>query len=811
MDRRLIIVLACILFSASNLFAQVTFQKQLDSLNGLFCLEQTSDGTFWLGTFLGKIIRLDANGEWMGGYTLQKGDTAATRFVYDLEKTPDGGVWALFDRNNSNTALDDYLILAKIAPDGLPVWQTPVHYGEVLHWAHNRLSSDPSGNAYALSARFSSPGSGQPSRIILAKVDPVGDVLWSHAYFNNGINYPRTLQRLNNGSFLICGNGQLAASYGFVLRLSSDGDVLWSKRYNRFLFKAFAELPGGDWVFAATEAGPLPQAACVLRMNPSGDIIWAKRLNMPYALNWLPGLTVTPAGDLVIFNYETQKEQAVADMIGLSAAGDFQWATRYDLCHNYGVSAGIITNDGGIAGLRYRSGGHLFLKTDAQGHCQNCTATGVVIQAEDIMDTPNDFAWQVENRTPPFPASSDFLPFQVSVSDFCGNQKPVTGISVFPAEICTFQDLAVASNGSGQADEYDWVFPGGSPGSASGYGAVNGIQFAAPGLTTITLATETGFCTDTFTIEIKVRPGPEPFDLGKDTTVCGSGISITLDATTVGATDYTWNDGSSGPVREVLASGEYIATASTGSCQATDTVRLQILDNITVVLPGDTTICGIDTLWLDATTPDADSYQWNDGYKTARRPVISQGYYAVTAYRGNCSASDFVAVNPFPTPSPLPEDTVLCGDEPVTFTVGESLAGAIRWNGEPGYAQFTFADTGWVRRIIEYQNCRFVDSVYVRRVECRDGFAYYAPNVFSPNGDGENDDFEIFGDDMDVLLFHVFDRWGNLLLSEKDAKPALWNGSGSTRSLQPGVYGWIAQVRQHGREGWISGDVLLIR
>lgn len=790
---------------------QITFQKQLDSLNGLFCLEQTADSTFWIGTYLGKIIRLDQNGTWIGGYKIQKGDTAGTRFIYDLERAPDGGIWALYDRTNNNNALDDYLILAKLGPDGLPLWQTPVHYGEVLHWAHNRLGSDPEGNAYAMSARFSAPGSNQPSRIIMSKVSGSGAIIWSKAYFNTGVNFPRSLQRLKDGSFMICGNGQLASLYGFVLRLSADGEVLWSRRFNHFLFKTFAELPDGGWIFAATEAGPLPQATCVLRMDADGTILWARRLMMPYALNWLPGLLILPNGNILVCNYETPKEEPVADMICLSPDGSFQWAKRYDLCHNYGISSGLITNDGGIAGLRYRPGGHLLLKTDGTGNCPKCPSDEVFIPMENTTDVPANFDWQSEDRAPPFPASSDYIPFVTNVHDYCGNEPAVTGISAAPAELCVFQPLSVASNGNSVADNYKWQFPGGTPASVSGYGAVSGIHFTTPGTATVTLIASTGFCKDTFSTDIKILAGPAPIDLGGDTTLCGAFAVAKIDATTPGATTYAWNDGVTDPIRNIDETGDFIVTASNGACTVSDTIRIQILEGLSINLPGDTTICGSDTLWLDASTPLASSYSWRDGYNTARRPVTEQGYYVVTAARGDCIASEFITVNPFPAPPPLPLDTLVCGDQPVTFNVGKSLAGEIQWNGDPGYSQFTFEDTGWVRRVIDYQHCHFEDSVYVRRAECKDGFAFYAPNVFSPNGDGVNDDFEITGTGLEILALQVFDRWGNLLYTAKNENHPRWTGTVNNRALSPGVYGWVARVRQGGREGWISGDVLVLR
>ncbi|MCB9307592.1 MAG: gliding motility-associated C-terminal domain-containing protein [Lewinellaceae bacterium] len=808
---RMILGAGLTLLALPFLPAQNTFQKQLEGLNGIFCLEQTVDGTYWLGTFLGKIIRLDANGNWIGAYTLQKGDTAATRFIYDLQRAPNGDVWALYDRNNNNTALDDYLILARLTPGGLPAWQTSVHYSEVLHWAHNRLSSDPAGNAYAMSARFSAPGSSQPSRIILTKVDPGGSVLWSKAYVNTGVNYPRTLNRLSDGSYLICGNGQLAALYGFVLRLSPEGDVLWSRRYNRFQFKAFAELPDGGWVFAATEAGALPQKTCVLRLDESGNVLWAKRLIQTNALNWLPGLQISPLGDVLLFNYETAKDQPVADMICLSPGGAFKWAKRYDICRNYGISAGITTIDGGIAGVRFRSGGHLFLKTDASGVCNSCPADDVVLDMADVNDTPLSIDWQIQDRPPPGPADSDFLPFSTVLSDYCGDEKSITGISVDPDSVCIFQPLSASTAGPGVADQYHWFFPGAQPPEISGYSGLGNIRFNTAGTASVTLVARTGFCSDTFSRMVTVLPGPKPFDLGNDTLVCGDGVSLTLDASDAGAAAYTWQDGSSGPTLLAKKTGRYYVEAGTGACTVTDTIDVQVIEHFDVNLPGDTTICGTDTLWLDATTDFAESYLWNDGYQTAIRPVTKQGYYAVSAFLDNCSASDFIAVSPFPSPLPLPTDTTVCGDEPLEFSVGESIAGMILWNGEPGYSLFSFADTGWVRRRVEYRNCLFEDSVHVRRADCPEGFAYYAPNVFSPNGDGENDFFSITGPGLVVLAFQVYDRWGSQLYSSQTETFDQWDGNAAGNRPEAGVYIWVAQVKQGDRSGWISGDVLLYR
>jgi len=160
-----------------------------------------------------------------------------------------------------------------------------------------------------------------------------------------------------------------------------------------------------------------------------------------------------------------------------------------------------------------------------------------------------------------------------------------------------------------------------------------------------------------------------------------------------------------------------------------------------------------------------------------------------------------------PAPPPLPDDTLVCEGVGLRLDVGKSTQGYITWNDEPGYANFVFDSAGMVRRKIVYENCLFEDSVLVLREDCFVNFDFYAPNVFSPNGDGENDRFELFGAGLEVLHLQVYDRWGAMIFENNDAPSAWWEGS----DVQPGVYTWVAKVRQLGREGRVAGGVAVVR
>ncbi len=91
----------------------------------------------------------------------------------------------------------------------------------------------------------------------------------------------------------------------------------------------------------------------------------------------------------------------------------------------------------------------------------------------------------------------------------------------------------------------------------------------------------------------------------------------------------------------------------------------------------------------------------------------------------------------------------------------------------------------------------------------------YAPNIFSPNGDGKNDYFTLFA--KGVVKIHnlaIFDRWGNQLFSAKDIQPndelAGWNGIFQGKLLNPAVFVWHAVVEFiDGEKETFFGDITL--
>ena len=88
-------------------------------------------------------------------------------------------------------------------------------------------------------------------------------------------------------------------------------------------------------------------------------------------------------------------------------------------------------------------------------------------------------------------------------------------------------------------------------------------------------------------------------------------------------------------------------------------------------------------------------------------------------------------------------------------------------------------------------------------------YALYAPNAFTPNGDGFN---EIFGVVSSVrspvsFVFRVFDRWGKEVFTTTDPQEG-WSGE----TAENGIYAWNVELRDSERKlRKASGHVVLIR
>ncbi len=87
----------------------------------------------------------------------------------------------------------------------------------------------------------------------------------------------------------------------------------------------------------------------------------------------------------------------------------------------------------------------------------------------------------------------------------------------------------------------------------------------------------------------------------------------------------------------------------------------------------------------------------------------------------------------------------------------------------------------------------------------------YVPNMFSPNDDGLNDDWEIKSNFIDDLQLIVFNRWGEKVF-ESNSQSNPWDGTFENEMLEPDVYGYHLFVRCiNGFEYTTRGNVTIMK
>jgi gliding motility-associated-like protein len=69
----------------------------------------------------------------------------------------------------------------------------------------------------------------------------------------------------------------------------------------------------------------------------------------------------------------------------------------------------------------------------------------------------------------------------------------------------------------------------------------------------------------------------------------------------------------------------------------------------------------------------------------------------------------------------------------------------------------------------------------------------YIPNSFSPNGDGNNDVFTIYGQGIKAVELDIFNRWGEKIY-ESNSQFAGWDGTYKGVLQNPGVYVYNVRI-----------------
>ena len=377
-----------------------------------------------------------------------------------------------------------------------------------------------------------------------------------------------------------------------------------------------------------------------------------------------------------------------------------------------GILSGIAPSITGhyvvsICVSEYRKG--IFLSTnkkEVQIEVANCNLTGTALKASYI--NCNDFSFTFQNEVPSTNVTSYYWDF--------GVPNITTDVSTTATPTFTYSDtgqytlrlkVANATGCEDSATANVFVYPGFKPGftvtgscyqnpfifkdtTRAVYGFVNGWNWSfgdnsspsalqAPShfyssmgnYMAALIVTSSKGCTDTVIKNITVFNKPFlslPFH---DTLIC-SIDSLTLHANGTGVFSWTPTTSliyanTSSPVVFPVDTSTYLVTLNENGCIAEDSIRVNVLDYVTVSLPPELTICRSDSIQL---LPDSYALQYVWSPTTGlndpkiKQPMASPSgntIYHVTANLGKCQDETSVEIKVVPYPTVAAAgDTTIC-------------------------------------------------------------------------------------------------------------------------------------------------------
>ena len=345
-------------------------------------------------------------------------------------------------------------------------------------------------------------------------------------------------------------------------------------------------------------------------------------------------------------------------------------------------------------------------------------------------------------------------------------------------------------------------------------------------------------CDSDFNITVEDPPlltiDVDPMDISCNGLTDGNAI-----ATTNGGVlphNFTWSTGSSGPEVTGLPEGAYsISVVDQNGCvKATDftitepegmDLRLvEAIDPICNGTPGGSILME----GMGGTPPYEFAVNGGNFQTSPLLDMLFAGTYTATIRDSEGCTFDFVENITLNEPPPImvdagPDQTIDLGQFISLSATSFDAEITYSWSGPDSLVRSDQQNTtavpfnsGYYTVTIRNEDeCFATDSMQVTVNLIR---PLYAPNAFSPNGDGRNDQFTLYSGfaARQIKSLRVFSRWGDLLFETTNIplndERLGWDGTAHGEPLNAGVYAYFAEVTfLDGVDVIFEGDIALIR
>jgi gliding motility-associated-like protein len=336
----------------------------------------------------------------------------------------------------------------------------------------------------------------------------------------------------------------------------------------------------------------------------------------------------------------------------------------------------------------------------------------------------------------------------------------------------------------------------------------------------------TGCTSSSSSTLVQVNQTPATPNLSSNSPVC-LGATLNLTALSDVGANYTW----SGPngynstlqnpsiiSNSSAQSGSYSVFSSLLGCNSTASSIDIVVNNLpaTPVLSSNSPLCFGNTLNINSNAPTGVSFNWNGPNAFTSNQSVININNATPALNGDyilnvsdlltgCTSSNTsitIVVNAVPDTPELEVTKQLCyGDTLDLFT--NNVANTYLWTGPNGFSSdiqnptiTNFSDNTvgvYTLTITNSFGCTAEDTIIVV-LDCQDISDIFVPNVFTPNGDAENQTFKVITADLKQVEVMIYDRWGILIYSWSNLNGS-WDGTNKNgNECSAGTYYYIVNA-----------------
>ncbi|MDX2001930.1 MAG: gliding motility-associated C-terminal domain-containing protein [Chitinophagales bacterium] len=451
--------------------------------------------------------------------------------------------------------------------------------------------------------------------------------------------------------------------------------------------------------------------------------------------------------------------------------------------------------------------------TTTDARCFNSADGSIALSVSGGL-SPYSYAWtnSISGQNPTGLAANTY---SVTVSDRNNCRDSLTAVIAEPTPIVASGTVTDVNCYGGNDGQISLSVAGGTPnytynwtGGASG---INPTNLGAGGYQ-VTIS-DYNQCDTILTFTVN-----EPdslfsvLDLQGNAQVCdGASLAATISDIVSGGTppySYSWNlspQNSSSITASTYGIYTAIVTDANG-CSSTASYNLTQPTPLTSVIDTTPVSCygfsdGTATVIGSGGFNSSGSYVYlwsNGGDSTNVRTNLSAGSYSVVVVDdlGCTTTSNFTIESPNNiTVDAGPEVSISVGSdtilEPTVVGLTATDNVSYTWSPNTGLSCTDCAnpianpiDTTVYLVKVDVNGCVYSDSVVVNSAQSH---IFYAPNAFSPNGDGQNDIYQFYAYGIRKFEFKIYDRWGNLVFTGHSIDDK-WDGTYKGKEAGQGVY-----------------------